>query len=415
MKIALETLGCKLNQAETESIARRFKSIGFDIVPPGVPAGIYILNTCTVTRLADVKARHKLRSIRRHNPQGLIIVTGCYAERAAEEIRQLGCVDLVVNNREKFGLVELVTEMVKKDISSPLALGRGYRTRSFVKIQDGCDKFCSYCIVPYVRRDKVSFSPDRVVEEVKERVSDGYKEVVITGTEIGSYRYGNNDLIRLVKRILDETGVSRLRLSSLQPQEISYDLVKLWQNKRLCRHFHLALQSGSSIILERMNRAYSLDDYQMAVTLIRDHIPGVAITTDVMVGFPGETDEQFEETLGFCRQLQFARIHVFPFSPRKETEAAKMPGRVADSIIRRRAQRTLRLAKSSSYNFNRHFEGKNLIVLWEKCDHNIWNGYSDNYIRVYAESNKDLTNELLTVKTISTRKDGLFAGVINHS
>lgn len=415
MKIALETLGCKLNQAETELIARQFTRLGFDVGAPDRSTGVYILNTCTVTQSADSKACRKLRLARRRNPQGIVIVTGCYAERASQEIKQLNCADLIINNQEKFNLVELVMGMITKEVSQPPNTSRGYRTRSFVKIQDGCDNLCTYCIVPYVRNKKVSISPDKIIEEIKDRVADGHREVVLTGTEIGSYKYGDNDLRLLTKQILYETGVTRLRLSSLQPQEISTDLVRLWQDRRLCRHFHIALQSGCDNILNRMNRGYSLDEYRRAVSMVRAHIPGVAITTDVMVGFPGETDDQFEETLDFCRQMKFARIHVFPFSPRKETEAAKMPNKVVVNTIKRRSQRAIHLARESSHNFCRHFKGRIMGVLWEKHNHNLWVGYSDNYIRVYTESNEDLTNELLTVKIIGTKDDGLLAEVMGRS
>jgi threonylcarbamoyladenosine tRNA methylthiotransferase MtaB len=243
-------------------------------------------------------------------------------------------------------------------------------------------------------------SLDQVIAEVKHRVAKGYKEVVLTGTEIGSYSYKGTGLKELLQRILGETAIERLRLSSLQPQEISRELIELWRDERLCRHFHLSLQSGSDTVLSRMKRRYTVSDYQRAVALIRDNVPDVAITTDVIVGFPGETEAEFEQSYNFCKQMQFARIHVFTYSSRPGTQAATMPHRVLDKIKLERSRRMLVLAKASIRNFRRKILGRTVRVLWEKQNCGVWSGLTDNYIRVHAKSDEDLTNQLLPMKLV---------------
>ncbi len=287
----------------------------------------------------------------------------------------------------------------------------GLRTRAFIKVQDGCHSFCSYCIVPLVRGKERSVPIEQIVAEARDRVSIGYREVVLTGTKIGSYADNGVNLTGLLERILGETDVSRLRVSSLQPQEISAELVGLWRDERLCRHFHLALQSGSDSVLERMKRRYSVNDYQQAIALIRDAVPEAAITTDIIVGFPGETDEEFERSYDFCQQMEFARIHVFPYSPRRETEAARMPQPVVEKVKKQRSELMLALAKESSQNFSQKFLGKTMTVLWEKqSGDGVWSGLTDNYIKVYTTSDEDLTNKLLPVKLVEVYGDGVWGG-----
>jgi threonylcarbamoyladenosine tRNA methylthiotransferase MtaB len=254
--------------------------------------------------------------------------------------------------------------------------------------------------VPLVRGREKSIPLDQVVAEVKYRIAEDYKEVVLTGTEIGSYNYEGVGLKGLLQHILTETEVERLRLSSLQPYKISPEFIGLWRDGRLCRHFHLSLQSGSDAVLSRMKRRYTASDYQRAVALIRDRVPEVAITTDIIVGFPGETETEFEESYELCQQMEFARIHVFPYSPRQGTEAAAMPNQIGDKVKRQRSQRMLALAKESAQNFRRKFLGKTMPVLWEKQKGGIWSGLTDNYIRVYTKSSEDLTNKLLSVKLV---------------
>ena len=410
--VALDSIGCKLNQAETELLAKQLAEAGYCVVPSVDKADIYILNTCTVTHIADRKSRHLLRLAHRRNPDALLIATGCYAQRARQELAQIEGVNLVVGNDEKPRLLRLVEEC--GCISSPASMGKGsptgyptFRTRALIKVQDGCNSSCSYCIVPMVRGREKSLPVDQIVAEVRHRLANSYKEVVLTGTKIGSYNYNGVNLRGLLEHILIETDVARLRLSSLQPQEISPELIGLWRDKRLCPHFHMSLQSGSDGVLNRMKRRYSLSDYQWAVSLIRGIVPEAAITTDIIAGFPGETEAEFEESYNFCRQLEFARIHVFPYSPRQETQAARLPYPVGDKVKKQRSRKMLAFAKESAQNFSQRFLGKTMMVLWEKQSGGAWSGHTPNYIKVYTKSSEDLTNKLVPVKLVELRGDGV--------
>jgi threonylcarbamoyladenosine tRNA methylthiotransferase MtaB len=431
MRVAFYTLGCKLNQAETESLADRFSQAGFQLVSPGDGADIYIANTCTVTHIADRKSRHWLRLARRRNPRALIIATGCYAQRSRQELAQLA--DFVVDNKEKEHLLALVTSLSlptssfalernplrhcerSEAISSPAAT---IRTRSLIKIQDGCHSPCTYCIVPRVRPREYSLPASQIIDEVKQKVALGYKEVVLTGTKVGSYKDDGAGLRDLVQRILTSTGIERLRLSSLQPSEISSEFLALWQDERLCRHFHLALQSGSETVLQRMRRNYSLNQYQRTVNLIKEKIPDAAITTDIMVAFPGESNEESEQSYSFCQQAAFANIHVFPFSPRPETAAAGMPEQIKDKVKAERNQRMLELSRNSRRRFCEQFLGQTMPVLWEKetsPGSGIYSGLTGNYIRVFAHSEKSLSNEIIPVKLVKFHNQGIWGESVGEN
>jgi len=416
--IALDTLGCKLNQAETELLARQLIEAGYKLVSPTDKADVYILNTCTVTHIADGKSRHWLRLAHRRNPDALLVATGCYAEQAPQELAHIEGVELVLGNEQKPHLLRLLKESGR--ISSPasikgdLTINTGFRTRTFIKVQDGCNSFCSYCIVPMVRGRERSLPPEQIVDEVRHRVTDGYKEVVLTGTKIGSYNYNGVNLKGLLESILAETSVIRLRLSSLQPQEVPPELIGLWHDNRLCRHFHLPLQSGSDRVLSRMKRRYSVTDYQQAVSLIRALVPEAAITTDIIVGFSGETSEEFWESYNFCKQIEFARVHVFSYSPRQGTQAAQLPDQVGDKVKKQRSQKMLALARESAQNFSQQFLGKTVPALWEKQSDGIWSGHTDNYIKVYTTSDENLTNKLLPVKLVEVRGGGVWGEVVER-
>ena len=416
-KVAFHTLGCKLNQAESELLARQFAEAGY-CVANGDDADICVLNTCTVTHIADRKSRHLLRLMRKRNPEALLIATGCYAERAPQELAQVGA-DVVVGNEQKIHLLELIKDKVTSTpycSSGQFVVDGINRVRSFIKIQDGCSDFCAYCIVPKVREREYCLPEAEVVNQVKARASAGYREVILTGTKIGGYKHSGANLRHLVEQILADTEVERLHLSSLQPQEISPELLSLWQDPRLCRHFHLALQSGSDTVLKRMRRRYSVADYQKAVSLIRKAVPDAAVTTDVMLGFPGESDEEFEESYRFCREIGFANIHVFAYSPRPGTSVARMPEQVDDRLKKQRSLRMLELAQQSTHKFCERFLGRNTMVLWEKemtPGSRIYSGLSDNYIRVFTESHQPLTNQLLPVRLVGLHKQGLWGEVIS--
>ncbi len=407
-KVALDVVGCKLNQAETEALARKFAENGYLVVPGDDTTDIYILNTCTVTGIADRKSRHLLRMARRNNPGALTVALGCYTQRAASELEKEEYIDLLVDNQQKENLVEIIKKiMPPEDIGiSASGVKRG---RSFIKIQDGCDNFCAYCVVPFVRSIKKCLPPEEIITQVKQRVVEGYREAVLTGTEIGGYESFGLKLKGLIERILKETDTERLRLSSLQTQHISRELASLWQNPRLCRHFHLALQSGSDSVLKRMKRRYTVGDYERAVGVIRDIAPDAAITTDIIVGFPGETDKEFEESYRFCKRMEFARIHVFPFSRRPGTAAAEMPGQSKDKVKRERRDKMLALAERSSNRFMERFSGKVVKVLWEQQKGVYWSGLTGNYIRVYTRSDKDLTNQITEVTLGEVWRSGMRA------
>jgi len=416
-RIALESLGCKLNQAETESLAWQLRDRGYVIVESAEMADVYVLNTCTVTHVADRKARHLLRLARRANPRATIGATGCYAQRAPGELESLGVVDIVLGNQEKHRLAEVLggRSDLPGDPGRRIGDYRG-RTRSLVKIQEGCSSYCSFCVVPYTRGEERSRPPEEVVEEVRHRVGAGYREVVLTGTKVGAYRWdgeAHSGLARLVAHVLRETGVERLRLSSVQPGDLTPDLLSLWADSRLCPHLHMPLQSGSQAVVERMNRGYSIADYERAVSLARQAVPGLAVTTDVIVGFPGETEAEFEESLRFCRRMGFADIHVFPYSARPGTPAAALPGQVDERVKRDRARRMLELARQSARRFRQELMGSTALVLWEgQVGHSVWSGLTPNYVRVFAESERDLTNRLLNVRLVGEHGRGLLGEVV---
>ena len=415
IRVAFDTLGCKLNQAETEALTEKFMKSGYRIVNTEEEFDIYILNTCTVTHIADRKARHLLRMAHRRNPNAVLVAAGCYVEHAANDLLKIEGVKLAVGNKEKMNLPQLLKE-------SGLVAADGYdfsagyhcdnqRTRSFIRIQDGCNNFCSYCIVPYVRGREKSVPTEQVVTEINDKVSHGFKEVVLTGTEIGSYNYDGLNLNELIDIILKETSIERLRLSSLQPQEVTPSLISLWKDKRLCPHFHLSLQSGSDSVLKRMRRLYTTDDYANAVSLIRSVAGDAAITTDIIAGFPGESDDEFSESYNFCKKMGFARIHVFSYSKRRGTAANIMPNQISPQVKKKRSDLMLALAEEAAAAFYSSFIGKKLEVLWEQENNGIWNGYSGNYIKVFAESARDLTNVITEVSVTSLYGGGVWGEI----
>jgi threonylcarbamoyladenosine tRNA methylthiotransferase MtaB len=408
--VALETLGCKLNQAETESLSREFASAGCSVVSPEGPCDIYILNTCSVTRMADAKSRQLLRQKRHRNPQTCIVALGCYAESGRRELERVAGVDLMVDNSQKPDLVQLLKERgyLKTNFSVQIPTAP-QRTRSFIKAQDGCTNFCTYCIVPSVRGPEKSLPAGAVIDQIKQRVSEGFQEVVLTGTEIGRYQDNACDLKGLLARILSETAIPRLRLSSLQPQEVSNDLLRMWQDPRLCRHFHLSLQSGSDTVLNRMNRRYTSSRYRQAVELIRLLVPEAAVTTDIIVGFPGENEFEFETSRSFCREVGFARIHVFPYSPRAGTAAARMTPQVDEAVKRERARQMRGLAADSSARFCSDLIERTLPVLFEQKTGAQWSGLTGNYMKVFVDSDLDLTNRILNVRLLKSRRGGAAA------
>jgi threonylcarbamoyladenosine tRNA methylthiotransferase MtaB len=410
--VAFQTLGCKLNQAETEFLSRELVEAGCTLVLPDDPADIYVINTCSVTSAADAKSRHFVRQMHHLNPGAHIVAIGCYAESRRSVLEKLSGVDLVLDNTQKPNLLQMLKDKGYLNTGNIQAIPSArQRTRSFIKAQEGCSNFCTYCIVPSVRGAEKSLSAEFVVDQINQRVREGFKEIVLTGTEIGRYLNSNCDLKGLVKKILNETEVPRLRVSSLQPQEISEDFLKLWQDSRLCCHFHLSLQSGSDTVLSRMNRRYTSNLYRHSVELIRSTIPEVAVTTDVIVGFPGETQSEFEVSRDYCRAIGFARLHIFPFSRRAGTVASSMHDQVMPSLIQERAHIMLSLARSSSRDFDSCHLGRTFSVLFEQKTGDYWTGLTPNYIKVFVESDQDLTNRILNVRSVRLCRSGLTAEI----
>jgi threonylcarbamoyladenosine tRNA methylthiotransferase MtaB len=407
-RVALETLGCKLNQAESESLGRQLAAAGCIMVAADQTADIYILNTCSVTHVADRKGRQMLYQARRQNPQARIIAIGCGVGPSSASPAEIKGIDLVLDNSRKNDLVSVLQE--KKWLSSGPDLPPGAfqnRTRSFIRAQDGCNNFCTYCIVPLVRGSEKSLPLERVIAEVSQRVREGYREVVLTGTEIGRYRDGDAGIVELLHRLLAETEIERLRLSSLQPPEITPTLVDLWQDSRLCRHFHLSLQSGSDSVLQRMHRRYTTEQYAEKVTYLRLMVRDVSITTDVIVGFPAESQYEFQDSYDFCRRMAFSRTHVFSYSARQGTAAARMDRQVPDEIKKERSCLMLELGRQSLEKYHQRFVGAVQDVLFEQLKGGKASGYTDTYIKVYIKDSPDVANQVRSVRLRALVRDGM--------
>ena len=422
--VAIETHGCKLNQADSESLARSFAGAGYRVVPPSEPADIYVVNTCTVTHVADSKARQAIRSAHHQNPSGMVVATGCYAQRAPVELAGIGGVGMVVGNRDKDRLAEMVLaargdQPVTCAVGEepPIRVGMG-RTRAAVKIQEGCNQVCAYCIVPKVRGRERSIPPEVLLSQVRDRAEEGYREVVLTGTQLGSYGFDleDMDLRGLVELLLNDSDIDRLRVSSLQPQEVTEDLLKLWEDPRLCPHFHMPLQSGSDLVLRRMRRRYSVAQYAASVDRVRARVPGVAVTADVIVGFPGEGDEEFGESLRFAQEMELASMHVFPYSVRPGTSAVHMGPEVEERAKRARMDRMLALAQEQALAFRRGSIGSVRPVLWERCqawgDRRLTLGLTDNYLKVCTTEDPLLVNRVTAARLVGEEKDRLLAEVV---
>lgn len=450
---AVTTLGCKVNQADSEYISEQMHTAGFEQRDFSDIADVYIVNTCTVTHLGDRSSRQMIAQANRRHPNALLVITGCYAELNPTAVAALPGVDLVVGNNGKDTLIETIEEKIRASISVQekaydqqhslsrpmlpiLSLGTQHigsdgiltfqpaedepqpenpsrlspftdatqvaeqanrsifsRTRVQMKVQDGCDNRCTYCIVPYVRGKSRSRSIASIVEHVKHKVRAGYQEIVLTGIHLGDYHPDGQkhlDLGDLIATLLRETEMSRIRVSSLEPEDFRLEWLELWQNPRMCRHLHLPMQSGSDAILRRMARRYNSARYRDIVTTAKLLVPSIAISTDIITGFPSESDEDFEQTYQMAKELEFAKMHVFRFSPRQGTAAARMRGHIKDEIKKARSQRLLDLNDEHSRLFRQQFLGETVEVLIEQYKHGYWEGLTDNYLRVEFE---DLTDQ----------------------
>ena len=430
--VAIRTQGCKLNQADSDMLARRFAAAGYRLVQSPAKADVFVLNTCTVTSTADSKARQALRAAARANPHALIVATGCYAQRSRDELSQVEGVSLVVGNTEKAELPAMVTALLEQRntganshprVSSALdysvqPAANIRRNRSMVKIQEGCDQVCAYCIVPKVRGRERSIPPESLVEQINQRVAEGCLEVVLTGTQLGTYGFDipGATLTRLLERILAETAVPRLRVSSLQPQEINPRLLELWQDPRLCRHFHIPLQSGSDRILEMMRRRYTTGLFAEKVDLVRNTVPDSGVTADLIAGFPGETEAEFQESLAFATSMAFSDMHIFPYSPRPGTSAVYLSGPVSQPVKKARTTQLLAMAKEGFEAFRSYQLGQTHPVLWESSTRQDgglkWRGLTGNYIRVYTHSRNNLGNTITPARFEELTGDGVRVKVL---
>lgn len=391
-RVAIETHGCKLNAADSQRIATELIAAGYALAGSNERPDVYVLNSCTVTHVADRKARQAISAARRRCPEAVIVATGCYAERDPETLAALAGVDLVVTNRQKPQLVEMITERLGVSLTpcgegSPTeAAGRLLgRTRVCVKIQEGCNQVCAYCIVPTVRGRERSIPEGLLVEQVNELVRGGCREVVLTGAQLGAYGFDldGTNLARMLRRILLETDVPRLRVSSLQPLELTRELLALWSapgGGRLCPHFHIPLQSGSDRVLMKMRRRYTSSQFMESVRKVRAAVPSASITTDVIAGFPGETDDDFQATLRVVEEVRFAAMHVFPYSSRPGTSAAHFGKHPPAEVRAARAAGIREMAAGHARDFRTGLVGEVRPVLWERTG--PLRGLTDNYVRV---------------------------------
>lgn len=430
-KAALHNLGCKVNAYETEAMEELLKRDGFEIVDFDEQADVYVINTCSVTNIADRKSRQMIHKCKKLNPDACVVAAGCYVQNFGKDIADELGADIILGNNKKNDLVDKVHEyfenLDKKSgpILNYMDINDGNvayenmhiekdseHTRAFVKVQDGCNQFCSYCIIPFARGRIRSRSIDDVVEEVTGLAKAGYKEVVITGIHLSSFgtgtEFGLADLLEAVQNI---DGVERIRMGSLEPQIVTEDFAKrVSALSKICPHFHLSLQSGCDSVLVRMNRKYSIEEYTNGVNILRKYFDNPAITTDIIVGFPGETEEEYETTLDYVEEIKFSELHVFAYSKRAGTKAAKMSGQITNAVKKQRSAKLISLGLEKTKEYRTSYIGKELEVLFEEKQiiegKEYYVGFSKEYIKCMIEStDKDLSNTILRVKATEITPD----------
>ena len=421
MKVRLRMVGCRLNQSEIDAMARQFSGLGHEIVDAPAEADHFVINTCAVTSEAAKTSRKLIRDFQRANPAGETTVTGCYAQIAPGEIGQLPGVRRVVDNGSKSQLVSQITgEWIDEFDSEPLERDAAFgRTRAFVKVQDGCDNACTFCVTTIARGAGRSRPIGEILREINYLRRAGYQEAVLTGVHLGSYGQDMGDragLTRLVKALLSDSDMPRIRLSSLEPWDLAPDFFALWEDRRLCRHLHLPLQSGCDATLRRMRRNTSQHEFRALVEAARAAIPKLRVTTDVIVGFPGETDDEFDQSERFIRSMDFGGLHVFRYSRRPGTPANRMRKHIADHVKKTRAARLLTLSKEMEGRFAETLVGSENNVLWEQVhgaspEGYLVSGYTDNYMRARTAHPRDLTNVITTTK-LGAYTDGAIRGTV---
>jgi len=427
LRVAVETLGCRVNTYDSEAMMELFERDGFEVVDFGDKADVYVINTCTVTNMGDKKSRQHIHRAKRQNPDAVVAVVGCYSQVNKEEVASIEGVDVVLGSRNKSEIVFYVNKAIaeKKQVvhvSENIMMGarfeelsiKGYegKTRAFMKIQDGCNRFCSYCIIPYARGGVSSRDPARVIEEVRLLAAEGFKEIILSGIHIASYGQDFKEgygLIDLLEELDGIEGIERIRIGSIEPMFFKGEAMeRVLSLKKLCPHFHLSLQSGSDATLKRMNRRYTSEEYLEVVLKLRDRLPDVSITTDVIVGFPQETDEEFKETMDFLEKVQLDKIHTFKYSERKGTPAAKMTGKVEPGIKDERSNLVIKLSAMFEEHHVSGIVGKKVNVLFEEGKDGVYYGYTPEYIRVRTESKQDLEGLIRTVLITGSVKDTAF-------
>ena len=415
--VSFITLGCKVNQYETNAMAQKFIEHGYELIEDeNKSADIYVINTCTVTNMSDRKSRQMLRRVKEKNRNATVVAVGCYAQVAKDELEKIPEIDLVLGNNEKADIVKFVEEYILES-KKELDLEDVFQTKEFVefgdvtftektraviKVQDGCDRFCSYCIIPYARGRVRSRKPENVISEIKKIAEKGIKEVVITGIHIASYGKDFNNgykLIDLLEDINKISGIERIRLGSLEPLLITEEFMKrLVKLEKICHHFHLSLQSGCDDTLKRMNRRYTTEQFEEIVNLLRRYYQDVILTTDVIVGFPGETEEEFEKTCEFLNRIKFYKMHVFKYSPRKGTKAANMKDQIDGSKKEERSNKLIEISNRNEEEYNSKYVGKKVEVLFEEKKNGIYHGHTKNYLLIYCNSEESLDNKIVEVQ-----------------
>ncbi len=427
-KAAFYTLGCKVNQYETEAMAELFAAAGYEICDFNDKADVYVINTCSVTNMGDRKSRRIIRRAKRSNPDAVIAVTGCYAQTAPDEVLEIEGVNIVIGNNDRKNIVNLVevlestaninhvTDIMTIHEFEELHIKQySNRTRAFIKIQEGCNQFCSYCIIPYARGPVRSRPMNEVIDEVKKLAANNFKEIILVGIHVASYGTDleNTSLAKLITEVDKIDGVERIRLSSIEPMTLNQSFIdSIKDSKKLCRHFHISLQSGCDETLRRMNRKYTTAQFKGIVDGLRSVFDDVAITTDIMVGFPAETDEEFEHTVDFIRDVSFADAHVFQYSQRRGTPAAKRPDQISPDVKEKRSKIVIAETKKTRDAFIQRFIGKTMRVLFEQpARDGLFEGKTDNYITVHAPSDTDLNDRFRNV-LLERNENGIVIGTI---
>ncbi|MPW27092.1 tRNA (N(6)-L-threonylcarbamoyladenosine(37)-C(2))-methylthiotransferase MtaB [Alkalibaculum sp. M08DMB] len=430
---AFHTLGCKVNTYDTEAMMELFEKAGYKIVEFDTKSDVYVINTCTVTNIGDKKSRQMIRKAKRQNPESVVTVTGCYAQTSPEDLKKIPEVNIIVGNKDRNRIVDLVEEQKSfgKNINivqnimdtmeyEELKISKVKdRTRAYIKVQEGCSNFCSYCIIPYARGPVRSRKVENIIAEGKAIADQGYKEIVITGINVSSYGKELKDvtLIDVLKGLNKIEGIERIRLGSLEPLLLDTVFIKELKNiEKLCDHFHLSLQSGSNDILQRMNRKYTKEDYYHIVEKIRYMFPLCSITTDIMVGFPGESEENFIESYEFIKQLGFSKLHVFKYSMRQGTPAANMKEQIPEWVKEERSKKMIHLSSQLEKLYISQFANSRLEVLFEqklKKEYNTYQGHTKNYILVQAQSEKDIINQTLLIELSDIKKGYIEGNIFN--